>query len=67
VEVGLTILGGDPDALYRLPRTQQAQILGWYCATRLPAGWRQPNASKRNLRRSVSVTEDADSFWFGGA
>ena len=66
MEVGLTILGGDPDALYRLPRSQQAQILGWWCATRMPVGWRQPNASKRNLRRSVNVSDEGDSFWFGG-
>ena len=33
------MMGGDPDALYRLPRHQQAQVLGWYAATRLPAGY----------------------------
>lgn len=64
MEIGLTMMGGDPNALYSRPRADQAQILGWWAATRFPAGWRAP---KRPRRKGVKVDgAEAERFWFGG-
>ena len=65
MEGGVTMMGGDPDALYRLPRHQQAQVLGWYAATRLPDGWRKPTRPKR-VRGAKVESESAERFWLGG-
>ncbi len=66
MEIGLTHLGGDPHALYRLPRSDQALILGWYCATNLPAGWRKPRRPSRpTVRDRVNADDDARAFWLG--
>ena len=61
------MLGGDPDAVYRLPRVAQTQILGWYAATRLPENWRRggrPSAAIAGT--NFSATSEGASYWFGG-
>ena len=62
----MTMMSGGPNALYQLPRAEQAQVLGWYAATRFDEGWRTKQQGRRRRQRVEVASADAERFWLGG-